>query len=257
MDFETDKNYNFDDIIIDDKIIISNESNKYLIFYDKCNAYELYLKIPRVRLTFDWNNIKYNSIKLRITPKYSKIDNFIKFILDFENYIINCKNIKKKNLEFMSILEKERGIYYLKTFLNENKVLITTDLNTKIKFTDFKNNGEIQIILKICGVWQKNNKYGLSTNIYQIKYYAPPEDHNKDMLEINIPVIENKVNKNNNNSNNSNNNNNSNNSNNSNNNNNNTSNETVKSLNIYPAQLFKLDKQMLESIKLKHVEAKN
>jgi hypothetical protein len=247
IDFESDKKYNFDDIIIDDKLILNNESNKYLIFYDKNNAYELYLKIPRIRLTFDWNNMKYNNIKLRITPKYSKIDNFINFILELEDYIINYKNIKKKNLEFMSILEKERGIYYLKTFFNENKILITTDLNTKIKFTDFKNNGEIQIILKICGVWQKNNKYGLSTNIYQIKYYAPPEDHNKDMLEDNIPVIENKIiireNR-------INNNNNANNANNSN-------NEPVKSLNIYPAQLFKLDKQMLKSIKLKHVEPKN
>ena len=250
IDFESDKKYNFNDIIIDDKLILNNESNKYLIFYDKNNAYELYLKIPRIRLTFDWNNMKYNNIKLRITPKYSKIDNFINFILELEDYIINYKNIKKKNLEFMSILEKERGIYYLKTFLNENKILITTDLNTKIKFTDFKNNGEIQIILKICGVWQKNNKYGLSTNIYQIKYYAPPEDHNKDMLEDNISVIENKViikeNRiiNNNNVNNANN-------------ANNANNEPVKSLNNYPAQIFKLDKQMLESIKLKHVEPKN
>ena len=247
IDFETDSKYNFDNIIIDDKLILSNESNKYLIFYDKYNAYELYLKIPRIRLTFDWNNMKYNNIKLRITPKYSKSDNFIKYILDLEDYIITSKNIKKKNLEFMSILEKERGVYYLKTFLNENKILITSDLDTKIKFTDFKNNGEIQIILKICGVWQKNNKYGLSTNIYQIKYYAPPEDHKKDMFENNINILENKVNirdnirdnikenirDNNNNS------------------------EPVKTLNIYPAQLFKLDKQMLDSIKLKHVEPKN
>ncbi len=193
VDFEKEKKYDFDDIVIDEKITISEDSSKYLIFYDKDNAKELYLKIPRVRLTFDWTIMKYNNLKLRLTPKYSKINNFINYVYDLEDYIINYKNIKKKNLEFVSILEKEKNIYYLKTFFNENKIIISSDTGNKIKFSDFKNNGEIQLILKISGVWKKNNKYGLSTQIYQIKYYAPPEDHNLDMIDINENTKENKI----------------------------------------------------------------
>jgi hypothetical protein len=237
MDFENEKQYDFDNFIIDDKIIISDDANKYLIFYDKNNAKELYLKIPRIRLTFDWTNMKYNNIKLRLTPKYNKLNNFINFLLEFENYIINSKIIKKKNFEFISILEKERGVYFLKTFLNENKILITSDLNKKIKFTDFKNNAEIQIILKISGVWQKNKKYGLSTQIYQIKYNAPPEDHIIDMIDINENIKENKTNKKEDKF--------------------YTDIETNKSIINYPKPLLGLDPKMLQSVKLKPIEPKN
>jgi hypothetical protein len=237
FDFENDKQFEFDNLIIDEKIAISDDSNKYLIFYDKNNAKELYLKIPRIRLTYDWTNIKYNNIKLRLTPKYSKINNFTNFLSDFENYIVNCKTIKKKNLDFISILEKEKNIYYLKTFLNENKILITSDSGKKIKFTDFKNNGEIQIIIKISGVWQKNNKFGLSTQIYQIKYYNPPEDNFIDMIDMNESIKDNKINKK----------------------DDKILNDTeiIKPIINYSKPLLGLDPKMLQSVKLKPIEHKN
>lgn len=238
IDFDSDKQYDFEDFIIDEKITISDDSNKHLIFYDKNNAKEVYLKIPRIRLTYDWTNIKYNSIKLRLTPKYSKINNFINFVYDFEDFIVDCKTVKKKNFDFVSILEKEKDIFYLKTFLNENKILITSDLEKKIKFTDFKNNGEIQLILKISGIWKKNNRYGLSTQIYQIKYYAPPDDLNIDMIDINENknTKENKPNQKKEKY--------------------DCDSEIIKTTNNYIKPSFGLDPQMLQSIKLKRVEKK-
>ncbi len=233
VDFEKEKKYDFDDIVIDEKITISDDSSKYLIFYDKDNAKELYLKIPRVRLTFDWTIMKYNNLKLRLTPKYSKINNFINYVYDLEDYIINYKNIKKKNLEFVSILEKEKNIYYLKTFFNENKIIISSDTGNKIKFSDFKNNGEIQLILKISGVWKKNNKYGLSTQIYQIKYYAPPEDHNLDMIDINENTKENKIKREEKHI---------------------SDIDTIKGPINFPKQTFALNPELLQSVKLKKID---
>ena len=231
FDLDNEAKLDFDNFIIDDKINISDDSSKYLIFFDKSNAKEIYVKIPRIRLTYDWTNLKYNNIKIRLTPKYSKLDNFIQFIRDLEEFIINSKSIKKKNLEFVSILEKDRNIHYLKTFLQENKILITSNSNKKINITDFKNNGQIQIILKISSVWIKNNRYGLSTQIHQIKYFPPPDELLLDMIDYNND--EKKINHKKENE-----------------------GEIIKIINTQKP-ILALDPKMLQSVKLKPVEPKN
>ena len=237
LDFDKEINFDFNNLIIDDRIKISDDSFKYLIFFDKNNPKELYLKLPKIRLTYDWTNIKYTNIKLRLTPKYLKIDSFVNFIDELEEFFINNKNIRKKNLDFVSIIEKEKNTFFLKTFFNENKIVITNDLSKKIKYTDFKINAEINVILKISGIWQKNGKYGLSTQIHQIKYFYPPEELLIDMIDFSNNPSENKnIKKENKNE---------------------SDLEVIKPLNIFPKQLIGIDPKMLQSIKLKPIEPKN
>lgn len=191
LDFDkNDNDFNLENIIIDDKIQIGDENFKYPIYYNSACASEFYFKTPKIRLLYDWNNLKYSQLKIRITPKYDKTDNFINTINEIENIISNYSGIKKKKkLEFNSLIINENNVNYLKIFYNENKIKITSDLkNKQFKINEFKANSEIQIIIKISHIWQKNGKYGLSATAYQIKYFAPPEDHDLDFFELDKPI---------------------------------------------------------------------
>lgn len=198
FDFE---NFKIENLIIDSCIDSDSDNKKYLLYYiDDTIPKEIYIKLPKIRLISDWTHIKYNQLKIRITPKYDKTDRIIKFINLLEETIkSNKKFVKKTKLEFISLLIKEET-YYFKTFFQENKTKISSNLynenikiisnlnNENIKITDFKNNGEIQMVLKINNIWHKNNKYGLSSQLYQIKYFVPPEILNIDFIDDEVPI---------------------------------------------------------------------
>jgi hypothetical protein len=178
-------------IIIDNKMDIDDESSRYLIYYlEDDTPKEMYMKLPKIRLTNDWTNYKYNQLKIRITPKYEKTDKIIEIISLLEDKIKTSKPFnKKKKLEFVSILTKDTS-YYLKTFFQENKTKISSDIKGKhMKITDFKNNGEIQMVLRLNHIWQKKDKFGLSSQLYQIKYFAPPDEQNINFIDKeDIPI---------------------------------------------------------------------
>ena len=191
------ENFKIENLIIDSKIELDSDNNKYLLYYiDESISKEIYIKLPKIRLTNDWTHLKYNQLKIRITPKYDKTDRIINFINLLENTIkANKKFVKKTKLEFISLLIKEET-HYVKTFFQENKTKVSSNSKQKdIKITDFKNNGEIQMVLKINNIWHKNNKYGLSSQLYQIKYFVPPEILNIDFIDdeiiesIRLPIV--------------------------------------------------------------------
>ena len=182
------ENFKIENLIIDSKIELDSDNNKYLLYYiDETISKEIYIKLPKIRLTNDWTNLKYNQLKIRITPKYDKTDRIINFINLLEDTIkSNKKFVKKTKLEFISLLIKEET-HYFKTFFQENKTKVSSNSKIKdIKITDFKNNGEIQMVLKINHVWHKNNKYGISSQLYQIKYFVPPDILNIDFIDDDI-----------------------------------------------------------------------
>jgi hypothetical protein len=221
---DCDKNlddFTISNLIIDAKIEINKNilSVKYPLYYNNITAKEIYIKLPKLRLLYDWANLKYNQLKIRIMPKYDKTDAFIKLIKNIETHV--QKYFNKKNLEFCSIIIKEKNIKYIKTYYQEDQTKINFENNLKnkiTKLTEFKKNGEIQMVIKLSNIWQKENKYGISSHLYQIKYYAPPEEHDIDFFEEPnyIPnyirnYLPEQINNNNNNINNNNNNNNNNN----------------------------------------------
>jgi len=179
------ENFNIDNIIIDNKIEVDSDNYKYLLYYlDNDIPKEIYIKLPKIRLVNDWTNFKYNQLKIRITPKYEKTNRIIKIINCLEDKIKIHKFFnKKKKLEFVSVLIKETS-YYIKTFFQDNKTKVSSDIKGKnIKINDFKINGEIQMVIKINNIWQKNEKFGLSCQLYQIKYFAPPTEQNINFID--------------------------------------------------------------------------
>ena len=188
IDLEKDIEFDFDKLIIDTKIDLENNGSKYLLFYlDKNEPKEIFVKLPKLRLTYDWKNFKYNQLKIRVTPKYEKTNKMIDFFIDLEEKIKSHKYFNKKSFEFNSLIVKEK-CNYIKTFFQENK----TKISPKMKIIDFKLNGEIEMVIRLNNIWKKDNKIGLSSQLYQIKYHPPPDEININFIDDEIeekPII--------------------------------------------------------------------
>ena len=102
----------------------------------------------------------------------------INFFIQFEENIKSHKYFYKKSLEFISIIIKEKGSY-IRSFFQENK----TKISPKMKINDFKLNGEIEMVIRLNNIWRKDNKFGLSSQLYQIKYYPPPDEINVNFID--------------------------------------------------------------------------
>ncbi len=185
IDFGSTKvDFNFDNLIIGRKIKSDQENSKYYIYYQKEQnetPKEIFIRLPRLRLIYNLANQKFNQLNIPIYPNWELTNNFIKFIQKLESDINECFSGKKINKEWVSIINKKNMLNFIKTSVYEN-YKITSDIeNKKITLNDFKINGQIDVVIKLSYIWCKNNKMGLSSQLYQLKYFAPP-----DQLEINF-----------------------------------------------------------------------
>ena len=170
----------FNHIVIGNKLSTIDSMSKYYLYCQNEMSEvpkEIYIRVPRLRLIYSMANQKYSMIKIPIYPNWETTDKFIDFIKNIEEEIFNTLN--KKN-ERISIISKKNGLLLLKTKLPDN-VKITSNLNKEVTLNDFKINGMIELVIRISCVWVKENKMGLTSQIYQIKYFAPPEQ-----LDINF-----------------------------------------------------------------------
>ena len=194
IDFSKEHDFNFDNLIIGKKINSEQNYSKYYIYYDQNNtASEIYIKLPKLRSIYNLSNYKFNSLNIPIYPEFELTNNLIKFIKDLENNINECF---KKKKEFISLITKKNSLQFIKMGIND-KIKITSNTNNNIKISDFKINSELEIVIKLSYIWTNQNKVGLSSQIYQIKYYAPPDELNINFIDdesnitkkiINIPI---------------------------------------------------------------------
>jgi hypothetical protein len=186
IDFIKEPDFNFDNLIIGKKINSDQNYSKYYIYYDQNNtASEIYIKLPKIRSIYNLSNYKFNSLNVPIYPDYDLTKKFIKFIKELEDNINEC--YKKKNREFVSLITKKNSLQFIKIGINDN-IKITSNTNKNITMNDFKINSELEIVIKLSYVWVNQNKIGLSSQIYQIKYYAPPCELDINFIDEEIVV---------------------------------------------------------------------
>lgn len=184
-------NFSFDNVVIGRKIPSDTESSKYYMYYNHNNIInEMYIRLPKLRLIYPMGNHKYQQIKVPIYPNWEVTNNVIEFIQTLENNIMECFDKKKIKKELSSLISKKNNFYFIKTNMNDNVKITSNTNNINITLNDFKLNGEIEMVIKVGYIWTNNNKIGLSSQLYQIKYYAPPEQLNIDFIDnIVIPII--------------------------------------------------------------------
>ena len=185
VDFSKKTNdYNFDNLIIGKRIKMDHDNFKYYMYYQSEqteNPSELYIRLPKLRLIYNIGNNKYDKISIPIYPNWDLTNGFIEWIEKFESDIQECYSECKIKREFISILTKKNMLNFIKCYINENLKITSNIDDKKITLSDFKINGQIELVIKLSYIWANNTKYGLSSSIYQIKYYAPP-----DQLDINF-----------------------------------------------------------------------
>jgi hypothetical protein len=180
---ENIKEFNTDNIIIGDKIATDKNITLYYIYYNHNNEpKEIYLKLSKIRMIYNnFINQKYAQINIPLYPLYNKIENDVKFIHNLEQFIKDSFNTK---YNLSSLLSEKKSLVFLKMSM-KNKPKITSTLSNEITFTDFKINGEIELVIKLSYIWfNKTNKtYGLSCQSSQIKYYGLPEQLYIDFID--------------------------------------------------------------------------
>ena len=176
---DIDTKLDFSKIIIGNTININEELQKVYIYYLDDTPKELFIKIPPVRLIYNYKNLKYNQIKLPIYPNWDKTIKFIKLIKKLEKFIrlnINCENAI-----FVNSIDKTNNISSIKLNISP-QLKIKSGINN-ILLDNLKVNSEIECIINISHVWLKKNSYGLSLSCYQIKYYPRVDEENIDFFD--------------------------------------------------------------------------
>lgn len=184
LDFTLDEiDFNFDNIIIGKKIPIDDDSSKYYIYYQKNEddiPKELYIKLPKIRCIYNLSNYKYNQLNIPIYPSWKKTVKFIQFMKEFETNINNCFLKKFNNIEYSSIIYKKNLLNFIK--INVYDKIKVFQNNKLISINEFKINSELEIFIKLSYIWSKNNKIGLSSNLFQIKYFPSPDNLEIDKI---------------------------------------------------------------------------
>ncbi len=181
---------NIDNIIIGNRLKSDDVYSKYYMYYLKGEELcEMYIKTPKLRLIYPLNHLKFSQISVPLYPDYDINTEFIEFIKKIELYV---KESFSKKKEFISLIQYKNKMPFIKANLNDN-VKITSNTNSNIKLDDFKINSQIELIIKISYIWMNNEKFGISSLIYQIGYYGTLEQLNYDLLNISGTKTINKI----------------------------------------------------------------
>jgi len=170
--------FDFDKLIITKQINIDNSIFRYNIYYLDDVPKDLFIKLPSIRLIYNYNNLKYSQIKLPLFPQYDKTLKFLSFFKKLQ------KIIKEKlaiNKIFTNSIEKKDNLKLIK-------------LNINPEFKDFKTNGELNGLVNISYVWENENSYGLSLLLSKFDYTPKVENFNDIFIDdVRINTIPKKV----------------------------------------------------------------
>lgn len=191
IDFTSKTNdFNFDNLIIGRKIKIDQDNAKYYIYYQNDQSdtpKEIYIRLPILRLIYSMANHKFNQLSIPIYPNWEGTNKFVEFIKKLEQDIEECFNRKNIKKEWVSLLNKKNMLNFIKASINDNIKISSNIENKNITLNDFKINGQIDMVIKLSMIWSKQSKMGLSSQIYQIKYLAPPDQLNINFIDPEVP----------------------------------------------------------------------
>jgi hypothetical protein len=190
IDFTSkDINFEFDNLIIGKKIKVDQDNSKYYIYYQNEQSEipkEIYIRLPIIRLIYSMANHKFNQLSIPIYPNWDGTHKFIEFIKKLEQDISECfKNNTSR--EWISIINKKNLLNFIKANISDTIKITSNIENKNITLSEFKTNGQIDMVIKLSYIWSKSNKIGLSSQIYQIKYLAPPEQLNINFIDPELP----------------------------------------------------------------------
>ena len=171
------EDFDYNKIVIGDEIKMDNNTGRKYLYYLDDKPKEIYIKMPFIRLIYNYQNTKYNQIKLPIYPLWEKTNKFIIFMKRLEKYI---KLKTKSSSKYSSYFTEYNNLKSLKININDIKIKsVLSDIDIK----DFKTGGEVEFIIKLSHIFDFNSKFGLNINGYQVKYIPSIDQLNIDFWE--------------------------------------------------------------------------
>jgi len=176
--YETE--FDFTKLIIGNQIKIDTNTFRYYIYYLDDTPKDLFIKLPSIRLIYNYKNNKYTQIKLPIYPVYDKTEALILFFKKLEKII---KERLKLNKLFVKTIDKKDKIKLLKiNIANDFKI----NKQNNLLITDLQSNGEINGFINLGYIWETETSFGLSTNIAQINYKPKIDTFSDEFLDFDI-----------------------------------------------------------------------
>jgi hypothetical protein len=162
-----------DNIILSKKISFDNTSKYFIYSYDSKNdnadLCNLLLRIPPIRLLYNYTNQTYNQVNFPLNPVYNKTKKFSNLIDTLENTLQELLN--KPKLEWISNLKKIKTIKNIKlNYFGKNDIKIVSENDIVQDIKNFEAGSEVEIIVHLSHIWVKDNRMGISYDITQIKY---------------------------------------------------------------------------------------
>lgn len=158
----------FNNIILSKKI--SNDSNsKYLIYSFNSNLNNVIIKIPPIRLIYNYSSQIYNQVNFPLNPTYDKTKQFCEMILHLENLL--QEKLNRPKLDWVSNIKKIKNIKNIKlNYFGGSDIKTVTQSPNINDIKDFEAGSEVEILVHLSHLWLKDKKVGISYDICQIKY---------------------------------------------------------------------------------------
>lgn len=177
--YNFEEEFDYDKLIIGDKIKLENNSFRYYIYYLDKVPKDFYVKLPSLKLIYSYKNNKYNQIKIPLYPIYDKTDQLVKFLKKLKKKIKETLNSDKI---YSESIEKKDNLKLLK--INISNDFKVNYKNEKIDIKELKTTSEIYGIINIPYIWENENSYGLSLNISKLVYIPKIEDDQVDFIDF-------------------------------------------------------------------------
>jgi hypothetical protein len=160
-------------IILSKKVSYDNNSKYYIYSHnsklENADLNNVIIKIPPIRLLYNYSFQTYNQINFPINPNYSKTKKFCDMISYLENILQELLN--KPKLEWVTNIKKIKNIKNIKlNYFGKNEVKIITESNLVKEIKDFEMGSEVEFSVHISHLWLKDKKVGINYEICQIKY---------------------------------------------------------------------------------------
>lgn len=155
----------FNNIILGKEVKVSDNISKIYLYWLDNKPKDIYIKMPPVRLIYNFKNLKFNQIKIPVYPLYGLTENLITFFKKLEKIIQQKIKINKP---YSSVLEKKDKITTLKVNLPGDIKIKSKIANMTIE--NFKVNSELEGVISLPWIWIKDDSWGLSLYGYQFKY---------------------------------------------------------------------------------------
>lgn len=176
--YDFEEEFDYDKLIIGDKIKLENNSYRYYIYYLDKTPKDFYIKLPSVKLMYSYKNNKFNQIKIPLYPMYDKTKKFISFFKKLKKII---KQFNETDKKYSESIEKKDNLKLLKININNDFKVIHQ--NKKLDIKELKTTSEIYGIINIPYIWENENSYGLSLNVTKMVYIPKIEDEFVDFTE--------------------------------------------------------------------------